>query len=179
MPRLIQFMHFVSFCSHVVLILKFLPGKSSLRATLSRHHEAQGSDQPVHMMVVAWKTKLKAIKGKQGQAHASPGSSDIVRIRKHREKKYEQMRNDEKRMEKSEALEILRSRQALTLLTGFTLFHCALGYAIGQCIASSATTLNVEVASFETPEMMGCFGMNHAILQLLLVCLSSTYLVTF
>lgn len=71
------------------------------------------------------------------------------------------------------------SRQALTLLTGFTLFHCALGYAIGQCIASSATTLNVEVASFETPEMMGCFGMNHAILQLLLVCLSSTYLVTF
>ena len=56
-------------------------------------------------------------------------------------------------------------------------FHCTLGYAIGQCMASSATTLNVEVASFETPEMMCCFGMIHAILQVLLMCLSSTYLV--
>ena len=81
MPRLIEFMHFVSFCSHVVLILKFLPGKSSLRATLSRHHEAQGSDQPVHMMVVAWKTKLKAIKGKHGQTRASPCEPWIVRYR--------------------------------------------------------------------------------------------------
>ena len=156
MPRLIQFMHFVSFCSHIVLILKFLPGKSSLRATLSRHHEAQGSDQPVHMMVVAWKTKLKAIKGKQGQAHASPGSPDIVRIRKHREKKWETYRKVRSLGDSEQA----DKRWHCSLDSPY----CALGYAIGQCIASSATTLNVEVASFETPEMMGCFGMNHAIL---------------
>ena len=63
--------------------------------------------------------------GKQGQAHASPGSSDIVRIRKHRS--LGDISEADKRWHCS-----LDSP------------YCALGYAIGQCIASSATTLNVK-----------------------------------